>query len=107
MKWHYTKSSRQPRSARHWPPCARPLPTRCSTHDERAILNSTSEPAMTSLSTTVSSLLSSLEVPDSAFAGGTLVVRSPIDGQPIGSVAALPAAQVDAVVRRAQDAFAS
>ncbi|MES2784349.1 MAG: aldehyde dehydrogenase family protein [Pseudomonadota bacterium] len=60
---------------------------------------------MTKLSSTVSSLLASLDVAESAFTGGALQVRSPIDGQVIGSPAAMQASEVDAVVKRAQEAF--
>jgi aldehyde dehydrogenase (NAD+) len=60
---------------------------------------------MTTLSATISSLLSSLDVSERQFTGGALQVRSPIDGQVIGSPASMRANEVDAVVGRAQDAF--
>lgn len=62
---------------------------------------------MTSLRSTVFSLLRSLDVPEHAFSDGALTARSPIDGSTIGSVAAVAADQVDAVVRRAHEAFAA
>jgi aldehyde dehydrogenase (NAD+) len=60
---------------------------------------------MTTLSTTVSSLLGSLDVPSRMFSDGPLQVRSPIDGGVIGRLASMQPSEVDAVVRRAQEAF--
>ena len=50
-------------------------------------------------------LLSSLGVAASAYTGGTLVVRSPIDGKQIGAVPENTAADMKAAVGRAHDAF--
>jgi aldehyde dehydrogenase (NAD+) len=60
---------------------------------------------MTTLRSTVSSLLATLDVPEQTLHEGTLQVRCPIDGRVIASLACLPATDVDAVVRRAQQAF--
>jgi aldehyde dehydrogenase (NAD+) len=50
-------------------------------------------------------LLAALGVPAQAFSGGSLQVRSPIDGQAIGALTETTAQQVDAAVRRAHEAF--
>src|SRR5277367_3806023 len=53
----------------------------------------------------VSSLLVQLGVDPSAHEGGTLVVRSPIDGAVIGRLRETSAAEVTAAIGRAQEAF--
>jgi aldehyde dehydrogenase (NAD+) len=53
----------------------------------------------------VSSLLVQLGVERSAYEGGTLIVRSPIDGAVIGQLRETSAAGVTAAVDRAQEAF--
>jgi aldehyde dehydrogenase (NAD+) len=55
----------------------------------------------------VQSLLSELGVASSSFTGGTLAVRSPIDGSVIGNVHETPASEVPAIVARAERAFAA
>jgi len=60
---------------------------------------------MTILRSTVSSLLTTLGVPERSLVEGSLNVRSPIDGQVIASVACLPSNKVDAVVSHAHQAF--
>jgi aldehyde dehydrogenase (NAD+) len=60
---------------------------------------------MESLSTTVSSILGSFGLAREAYSQGSLTVRSPIDGQPIGQVAEHSPADVAAIVDRAQQAF--
>src|SRR5579859_2263525 len=53
----------------------------------------------------VSSLLAELGVDRSAYEGGTLIVRSPIDGAVIGQLREHSAAEVTAAIGRAQAAF--
>ena len=53
----------------------------------------------------VSSLLTQLGVERSAYEGGTLTVRSPIDGAVIGRLREHSAAEVTDAIGRAQDAF--
>ena len=53
----------------------------------------------------VSSLLVRLGVERSAYEGGTLVVRSPIDGAVIGQLRETSAAEVTAAIDRAHEAF--
>ena len=53
----------------------------------------------------VSSLLAQLGVERSAYEGGTLTVRSPIDGAVIGRLRETPAAEVTAAIGRAHEAF--
>ena len=53
----------------------------------------------------VEALLSSLGVPATAYTGGSIATRSPVDGNVIGQVHATPAAEVAAVVGRAHAAF--
>jgi aldehyde dehydrogenase (NAD+) len=57
--------------------------------------------------THVSNLLSALGVPSAAFTGGSLPVRSPIDGADIGAVQEASAGEVAAAVQRAHEAFLS
>ena len=52
-----------------------------------------------------SELLNALGVPTAAFTGGTLTVRSPIDGAQLGAVHEATAAEMTAAVERAQAAF--
>jgi aldehyde dehydrogenase (NAD+) len=56
---------------------------------------------------TAHELLTHLGVPASAFSGGTLAVRSPIDGAPLGAVHTADAAATSAAVERAHAAFLS
>ncbi|WP_048440269.1 aldehyde dehydrogenase family protein [Caenimonas sp. SL110] len=62
---------------------------------------------MTTLADTVSTLLSTLGVPAQGLHDGPLTVRCPIDGQTIARLHCLPATEVDTVVQRAQQAFAT
>jgi aldehyde dehydrogenase (NAD+) len=55
--------------------------------------------------TTARDLLATLGVPEAAFTHGTLHARSPIDGAATGAVHQASAAQVQAAIARAQDAF--
>ena len=55
--------------------------------------------------TTARDLLATLGVPETAFTHGTLHARSPIDGAATGAVHQASAAQVQAAIARAQDAF--
>jgi aldehyde dehydrogenase (NAD+) len=50
-------------------------------------------------------LLAALGVRPEAFSGGSLQVRSPIDGQAVGAVHEATPQEVDAAVRRAHEAF--
>ncbi|UDF35829.1 UNVERIFIED_ORG: aldehyde dehydrogenase family protein [Shinella sp. XGS7] len=50
-------------------------------------------------------LLSALGVPSSAYTGGSLIVRSPIDGAQIGAVPEASAADMRAAIGRAHSAF--
>jgi aldehyde dehydrogenase (NAD+) len=50
-------------------------------------------------------LLSALGVPSSAYTGGSLIVRSPIDGAQIAAVPEASAADMSAAIARAQAAF--
>src|SRR5436190_24007528 len=50
-------------------------------------------------------LLTSLGVPASAFEGGALQVRSPIDGAAIGAVREASAAEVVTAIEHAHEAF--
>ncbi|MFH7041165.1 aldehyde dehydrogenase family protein [Paucibacter sp. JuS9] len=52
-----------------------------------------------------SELLNALGVPSSAFTGGSLTVRSPIDGAQLGAVHEATAAEMTAAVERAHAAF--
>ena len=62
---------------------------------------------MTKTSDRARQLLKSLGVPESSFLGGTLVVRSPVDGAEIGRVETHSASEVTAAIDRAQQAFAA
>ena len=53
----------------------------------------------------VSSLLVQLGVDRSAYEGGTLAVRSPIDGAVIGQLRETSVAEVTAAIGKAQEAF--
>lgn len=53
----------------------------------------------------ISDLLKSLDVPASAYIGGTLAVHSPIDGSEIGKVPVRSQSDVKAVVERSKKAF--
>lgn len=57
------------------------------------------------MTTHITELLSALGVPSSAFTGGTLNVRSPIDGAAIGAVHEASAEDMRAAVARAHAAF--
>jgi len=57
------------------------------------------------MSTTSTDLLAALGVPSAAFTGGSLTVRSPIDGAVIGAVPELAAGDMDETITRAQAAF--
>lgn len=58
----------------------------------------------TNPSPTIQTLLASLGVPDSAYQGGNLPSRSPIDGSALGQVHATPVTEVAAVIARAHAA---
>ena len=55
--------------------------------------------------TSASSLLSALGVAPAAYTGGTLMARSPIDGQTTGAVHAAHAQQMRNAIGHAQAAF--
>ena len=55
--------------------------------------------------TTTTDLLAALGVPSAAFTGGSMTVRSPIDGAVIGAVHEAKAADMTAAIARAQQAF--
>ena len=55
--------------------------------------------------TTTTDLLAALGVPSAAFTGGSMTVRSPIDGAVIGAVPEAKAADMTAAIAQAQQAF--
>jgi aldehyde dehydrogenase (NAD+) len=55
--------------------------------------------------THASQLLSALNVPASQFTGGSLPVRSPIDGSPLGAVHEATKQEVDSAIAQAHQAF--
>ncbi len=57
------------------------------------------------MSTTSTDLLAALGVPSTAYTGGSMTVRSPIDGAVIGAVAEASAAAMTEAVARAHTAF--
>ena len=61
--------------------------------------------APTSLAAEAAAILGRFGVDERRFAGGTLPVRSPINGEAIAAVAETPAGEVPAAIARAQAAF--
>jgi aldehyde dehydrogenase (NAD+) len=60
---------------------------------------------MTSSTALTHSLLSRLGVPESAYTGGSLAVRSPIDGRTIGQLTPHTVSEVAALIERSHQAF--